>query len=108
MVSNALQMFLTEELVYAALKEVIDPELGLNIVDLGLVYEVAIADGAVTVVMTLTTPGCPMHASFGSEIEATLWRALPGLESLDIQLVWEPPWTPEMLTAEGRAELGFY
>jgi metal-sulfur cluster biosynthetic enzyme len=105
-VSNALQMFLTEELVYAALKEVIDPELGLNIVDLGLIYEVTIADGAVTVVMTLTTPGCPMHASFRSEIEATLWRALPGLDSLDIQLVWEPPWTPEMLTAEGRAELG--
>jgi metal-sulfur cluster biosynthetic enzyme len=105
-VSNALQMFLTEELVYAALKEVIDPELGLNIVDLGLIYEVAIEDGAVTVVMTLTTPGCPMHASFRSEIEATLWRALPGLDSLDFQLVWEPPWTPEMLTAEGRAELG--
>lgn len=106
--SNGWQMFLTEELVYAALKEVIDPELGLNIVDLGLIYEVDIKGGAVTIVMTLTTPGCPMHASFRSEIEATLWRALPGLESVTVALVWDPPWTPAMLTPAGRAELGFY
>lgn len=105
---NPFQMLITAELVYAALKEVIDPELGLNIVDLGLIYDLQISDGAVTIVMTLTTPGCPMHASFRSDIEATLWRALPGLERVDVQLVWDPPWTPEMLTPAGRAELGFY
>ncbi|MDT8304686.1 MAG: metal-sulfur cluster assembly factor [Anaerolineae bacterium] len=106
--NNSFQMLLSEELVYAALKEVIDPELGLNIVDLGLIYGLAINAGAVAVTMTLTTPGCPMHASFRQEIEATLWRALPGLESVAVELVWDPPWTPEMLTPAGRAELGLF
>jgi metal-sulfur cluster biosynthetic enzyme len=104
--SNAFQLLVTEERVYTALREVIDPELGLNIVDLGLVYGVEIGDGSVSVIMTLTTPGCPLHASFRDQIEATLWRALPGLQSVGVELVWDPPWTPEMLTPEGRAELG--
>lgn len=102
-------ILVTEELVYTALKEVIDPELGLNIVDLGLIYDLEIEDdGHIKVVMTLTTPGCPMHASFKDEIEATLWRSLPGLQGVTVELVWQPPWSPAMITAEGRAELGLY
>lgn len=99
-------LLLTGELVYAALKEVIDPELGINVVDLGLVYDVDIEDGQVVVVMTLTTPACPLHASFKDEIEATLWRTLPGLQAVTVELVWTPPWAPDMLSPEGRAELG--
>lgn len=103
-----LNMMLTDDLVLAALREVIDPELGLNIVDLGLVYDVDISDdGSVAIEMTLTTPGCPLHASFREAIEQTLWRAFPDLQDVSVSLVWDPPWTPEMLSDEGRAELGF-
>ena len=106
---NAVFDFLvTEQRVYAALREVIDPELGINIVDLGLIYGVDIRDGEVQITMTLTTPGCPMHASFKDDIEMTLWRALPGLRAVSIALVGQPPWTPDMLTPEGRAELGLF
>lgn len=96
----------TEQRVYEALREVIDPELGINVVDLGLIYGVEVRDGEVQITMTLTTPGCPMHASFKDDIEVTLWRVLPGLRNVSIELVWQPPWTPEMLTPAGRAELG--
>lgn len=99
----------SEEMVYAALHEVIDPELGINIVDLGLVYGVVIgAEGRIDIELTLTTPGCPLHASFKEEIEGTLWRAIPGLQAVSVELVWQPPWTPEMISPEGLAELGFY
>lgn len=106
--NNVSDFLLTEERVYAALREVIDPELGINIVDLGLIYGVEIDNGSVQITMTLTTPGCPMHASFKDDIEMTLWRALPGLRDVSVALVWQPPWTPEMLTPEGRAELGLF
>lgn len=106
--TSAPNLFMTEEMVYAALEEVIDPELGLNIVDLGLIYDVVIEDGRIGITMTLTTPGCPLHASFKSEIEATLWRAFPDLEDVTVELVWTPPWTPEKISPEGRAELGLY
>ncbi|HSM57688.1 MAG TPA: metal-sulfur cluster assembly factor [Candidatus Sulfomarinibacteraceae bacterium] len=99
---------LNEDLVYAALQEVIDPELGINIVDLGLIYELHIDDGHIRLVMTLTTPGCPMHASFKQDIESTLWRTFPDLQGLSIELVWSPPWTPEMISDEGRARLGLW
>lgn len=99
----------TEELIHSALREVMDPELGINIIDLGLVYGVHIGEeGSIAIELTLTTPGCPLHASFREEIEETLWRAIPGLQAVDVTLVWQPPWTPEMISEEGRAELGLY
>ena len=102
-------ILISEELVNEALKEVIDPELGINIVDLGLVYSIEMSDeGYIRIVMTLTTPGCPLHASFKTDIEAALWRSIPGLQGVSVDLVWEPPWTPMMITPEGRAELGLY
>ncbi len=98
----------TEALATAALKEVIDPEIGINIVDLGLIYSLEVAEnGHVTVVMTLTTPGCPLHASFAQEIERVLWRSCPSISGVTIDLVWDPPWNPMMISDEGRAWLGF-
>lgn len=102
-----LQLFISEELVYAALKEVIDPELGLNIVDLGLIYSVDIEEnGYITITMTLTTPGCPLHASFAQEIERVLWQSIPELTGVSVELVWEPRWNAMMISPEGRALLG--
>lgn len=102
-----LQLFITEEMVYAAIKEVIDPELGLNIVDLGLIYSVDIAEnGHIAVTMTLTTPGCPLHASFAQEIERVLWQSIPELTGVSVDLVWEPRWNAMMISPEGRALLG--
>ena len=94
-------MLFTEELVYAALKEVTDPELGINIVDLGLIYTVDIADSHIGIVMMLTTPVCPLHGTFRNEIESILWRTFPFLKSVTVDFVW----TPAMSTPEGRADL---
>lgn len=103
------EMMVTDELVYAALREVMDPELGINIVDLGLVYGVEIGEeGRIGIELTLTTPGCPLHASFREEIKETLWLSIPGLQEVDVALVWQPPWTPELISEEGRVELGLY
>lgn len=104
-----LQSFLSQSLIYTALKEVLDPELGINIVDLGLIYDVQFdAHGRVQITMTLTTPGCPLHASFGEQIEQILWQTIPDMHSVTIQLVWQPPWTPDNISEEGRRLLGIY
>jgi metal-sulfur cluster biosynthetic enzyme len=105
--TSLLQTFITEEMVYAALKAVIDPELGINIVDLGIIYSVDIEeDGRITITMTLTTPGCPLHASFAQKIERVLWQSIPDLTGVFVELVWDPPWNPMMVSPEGRALLG--
>ena len=105
--TSLLQTFITEELVLTAIKAVIDPELGLNIVDLGFNYSADIGeDGRITIIMTLTTPGCPLHASFAQEIERVLWQSIPDLTGVSVELVWEPPWNPMMISPEGRALLG--
>ena len=105
--NSLLQTFMTEEMVLTAIKAVIDPELGLNIVDLGLIYSVDIeADGRIAITMTLTTPGCPLHASFAQEIERVLWQSIPDLTGVQVELVWDPPWNPVMISPEGRTLLG--
>lgn len=105
--TTVLQSFISEEMIYAAIKEVIDPELGINIVDLGLIYSVEIGeDGRIDIIMTLTTPGCPLHASFAEEIERVLWQSIPDLTGVYVELIWEPPWNPMMISPEGRAALG--
>ncbi len=94
--------------IYEALRNVYDPELGVNIVDLGLVYNVDLReDGFVTITMTLTTPGCPMHESIGEGVGAAL-QPIAGVTGGTIQLVWEPRWDPSMMTEAGRAELGYW
>jgi metal-sulfur cluster biosynthetic enzyme len=94
-----------EPTVRDALRQVIDPELGCNIVDLGLLYDIQISDGKVTVRMTLTTPGCPMQESLAWGVQSALLN-LEGVETVDVELVWDPPWSPDRMTDEGRAQLG--
>lgn len=98
---------LTEEQVYEALKVVYDPELGINIVDLGLVYDVQVSDGHVDVKYSLTTMGCPI----GPLIEAQMGAAvaeLPGFKDLESELVFRPAWSPELMSEEAKAALGFF
>lgn len=94
--------------IYEALHNVYDPELGVNIVDLGLIYGIDLRDdGFATITMTLTTPGCPMHESIGEGVGAAL-QPIAGVTGGNINLVWEPRWEPSMMTDEGRAELGYW
>ncbi len=95
----------TEAQVWNALHQVIDPEIGCNIVDLGLVYHVAIAGSRVSVAMTLTTPGCPVHESIAQGVQNAL-LCLEDVDDVDVQIVWDPPWSPAMMTDRGRASVG--
>jgi|SRR5690242_1355753 len=94
-----------ESAIFDALHQVIDPEIGCNIVDLGLVYSVAFNDGIAKVTMTLTTPGCPMHESIGWGVKNAL-SGLEGVNDVDVEIVWDPPWNPSMMTEAGRVATG--
>ena len=87
---------LTEADVLVTLRQVIDPELGQNIVDLGLIYSVNIEGAKVSVTMTLTTPGCPMHESICWGVKCALLN-LEGVDDAEVELVWDPPWHPSMM-----------
>lgn len=100
-------LLVNEERIMAALYEVLDPEIGINIVDLGLVYGTRVDDGIVTVTMTLTTPGCPLHATVREAVDRAVRTFVPGVDDVVVNLVWEPPWSPQLITAEGRAQLGW-
>ena len=90
------------------LREVIDPEIGINIVDLGLVYDVGLSgDGVAMIRMTLTTPGCPLGGYIDDEIHNMLWGA-PGVNDIDVRIVWDPPWDPdEMMSEAAKDQLGW-
>ena len=88
---------ITESEVLNTLRQVIDPELGRSIVDLGLIYSVNITGAKVSVVMTLTTPGCPMHESIRWGVQNALLN-LEGIDEAAVELVWDPPWHPSMMT----------
>lgn len=90
----------------SALGTVYDPELGLDIVALGLVYDVRVEGDTVEVDMTLTTPGCPVSEQLPAEAEAAVRSAVPDAE-VRLDVVWDPPWTPERLTPLAREQLGF-
>ena len=94
------------ERIREALRGVIDPELGENIVDLGLVYDIAVAGGAVRITMTATTPGCPA-TSFLREGAQAAASALAGVVSADVTMTFEPAWTPDFIAPAVRASLGF-
>jgi len=98
----------TEDMVREALKEVYDPEIGVNIVDLGLVYELAVNEGVVDVTMTLTTPACPLSEYIEAEVNNTLVGNVPGVNGTQVNIVWTPPWNPSMMSDDARLELGFW
>ncbi|MGN6690411.1 MAG: SUF system Fe-S cluster assembly protein [Sphingopyxis sp.] len=93
------------EAVIDALKEIYDPEIPVNIYDLGLIYNVEIDEGHVMVTMTLTTPHCPVAESMPGEVELRV-GAVPGVGDAEVNLVWDPPWSPENMSDEARLELG--
>ena len=97
---------LSEDQVRLALRRVKDPEVGLNIVDLGLIYAVALDGADVSVDMSLTSPGCPAGPQILHEAEEQV-RSLAGVGAVNINLVWSPPWTPDRIEPRVRAYLGF-
>jgi metal-sulfur cluster biosynthetic enzyme len=97
--------FLNEELIYTVLRTCYDPEMPVNIVDLGLVYGVRIDGERIAVKMTLTTQGCGMGGHISRDAEEKL-LSLPGVQDAKVEVVWDPPWTPEMISPEGRRALG--
>lgn len=101
--NNNLQV--TEEVVYNALRECYDPEIPVNIVDLGLVYDVKIIDDWVGVKMTLTAPGCPAHTWISQNVRNRLLQ-IPGIKEADVRIVWEPMWNPSMMSEDAKKILG--
>jgi FeS assembly SUF system protein len=97
-----------DELILEALKEVNDPEIGINIVDLGLIYGTEVDDaGHVHITMTLTTPACPLNEYIDAAVKTAL-EAVPGVTSSSVTLVWTPPWGPDKMSEDARLELGFW
>jgi FeS assembly SUF system protein len=94
-----------QDAVIEALKEIYDPEIPVNIYDLGLIYGVEINGGHALVTMTLTTPHCPVAESMPGEVELRV-GAVPGIGDAEVNLVWDPPWGPDKMTDEARLELG--
>jgi metal-sulfur cluster biosynthetic enzyme len=94
-----------EELVWAQLRQCYDPEIPLNIVDLGLVYSVSVRDGQANVKMTLTSPGCHLGGQIAGTVQERL-LALDPIQEANVELVWDPPWHQSMISLEGRKALG--
>lgn len=96
-----------QDAVYEALKQIIDPEVGINIVDMGLIYSLDLEDTKVGVYMTLTSPACPAGPQILSQVDGKL-RELEDVEDVDINVVWSPPWSPDMLSEEAKDQLGIF
>lgn len=90
-----------------ALRAVVDPELGVNVVDLGLVYGVTVVGSGLEVALTMTSPACPMGEMVRNEAEAAVRRAVPEALHVRIDLVWDPPWEPTRMTEAARRQLGW-
>lgn len=97
----------TEDDIRASLRLVLDPEVGVNIVDLGLVYGIAVEGNAVHIDMTLTTPGCPLHSTIADAVRRVLETRHPTLADVGLDLVWDPPWDTDRITPAGRTQLGW-
>ena len=95
------------ETVRDALREVIDPEAGMNIVDLGLIYRIEALADALVVEMTMTSPACPMGEMITAEVEAVLQDILPAAIKPDVRLVWSPPWDPSLMSEDARQHYGW-
>lgn len=98
---------ITKERIFAALKDVYDPEIPVSIVDLGLVYDVKIIDDWVGVKMTLTSPGCGLANQIANMVRQRV-AALPGVSDADVRLVWQPQWDPSMMSDEAKKKVRFF
>ena len=95
----------TMEEIVKALKECYDPEIPVNVWDLGLIYDVAVDGDKVHVKMTLTAPGCPMHTFISQEVRGKL-QSINGVKEATVEVVWDPPWSPDKMNPEAKARLG--
>lgn len=94
-----------KEMVMEQLRTVYDPELGINVVDLGLIYDLRVDDGVASIVMTLTTPGCPLHDSIVGGVKRALMH-IEEVKDVDVQITWNPRWTPERMSEAALRQLG--
>lgn len=97
----------TEEQIRDALREVDDPEIGINIIDLGLVYGIDISGERVHIKMTMTTPACPLHSYLSTTSQEAIRRHFPDVSAVDIELVWDPPWDPAKMSPAAKQQLGW-
>lgn len=97
----------TENEIREVLKQVVDPEIRVDIVNLGLVYDIKIENDMVYVKMTLTSPGCPVGPQIIGEARNVIMK-LEGIRDADVELLWEPPWNPEMMSEEAKDKLGIF
>ncbi len=98
----------TEDQIMEVLREVNDPELGINLVDLGLIRGIGVEDKKLIVTYTLTTPACPMNEYIDAELVETVKERLPEFEGVEPRLTWEPLWNPSMMSEDAKLELGFF
>lgn len=96
-----------KEDIQSALREVIDPELGVNVIDLGLIYDLKIQDDELKVVMTTTSPVCPLNAYLTDSIKKVVLESFPQIKSVEVEIVWEPPWSPQKMSEHARRLLGY-
>ena len=101
-------MVTPEQISQVLRANVYDPELGMNVVDLGLVYGIQVDERVATITMTLTSPGCPIGPLLVQSVQSHIHQAFPELDEVNVDLVWTPPWTPEMMSDEAKEELGFF
>ncbi len=98
----------TKEQVFDALSNVYDPELGINVVDLGLVYDVEVSDGHIHITYTLTTMGCPIGPLIEHQMREAVLAVVPGVTEVEPEMVLRPAWSPEMMSDEAKAALGVF
>jgi metal-sulfur cluster biosynthetic enzyme len=99
-------MAVSTEQVLAALATVVDPEMGINIVDLGLIYGVKVEPGQISVNLTLTTPRCPLARMIAAETQQAVKQVAGPDDRVEVALVWDPPWTPDRMSDEARSQFG--
>jgi metal-sulfur cluster biosynthetic enzyme len=99
------QISVDEKQIYDALRDVYDPEIPVNLVDLGLIYDVKIIDDWVGVKMTLTTPGCGMSGMISQSVRTRVMQ-IPGVKDADVRIVWQPAWSPAMMSPSAKKKLG--
>jgi len=98
---------ISEADILQTLRAVNDPEVGVNIVDLGLIYSTEITRDAVRIAMTMTTPACPMHSYLREEVREAILCQHDEVEEVNVEVVWDPPWSPQMISERGKRQLGW-